>query len=81
MSFWECADFEENHFVDLVLSFCGNSLEQMELIEKYEEEERVSRCYQFVYRRIDGPLAKTSCNAIQCDLRALLEREMGVELR
>jgi len=81
LSFWESADFEEGRFVDLALSLGADCWEKIELIEKYENGERASRCYRFVYRRIDGPLTKTASNAIQCDLRALLEREMGIELR
>jgi len=82
LSFWECIDFDENKFLEVVLSFCGSLLLGIELLEKYEDDYgKVSRCYKFLWQGIDRPLTKSKCSSLQCALRLDLEKNMGVILR
>lgn len=84
LSFWESeySTYDEREFFDVILSFCGDLLKGVDLLEEYRPESSVaSRCYKFSYVSVDVPLSKSLCSSLQCALRLVLSKSMGLILR
>lgn len=88
LSFWLAKgehEFEMNSLCDLVRAHSGDLVEEVELIDVYQDKSpnlnRVSHCYRITYRAIDRTLTDSEVNAMQERIQKDLESIHGVILR
>lgn len=76
-------EFDELGFLSIVRGVAGLLLEEVKLLERYEDETscRYSLCYRIVYRSVDRALTKEQSNQIQSTVRAEVGKTMPVEIR
>ncbi|MCX6786536.1 MAG: hypothetical protein NTU85_01805 [Candidatus Kaiserbacteria bacterium] len=86
ISFIVNKDFEPNNYFDLVRDVIGDTAEQMELIDKYENEEKlgvgkVSYAYRITYRSLDRTLTNEEVNALHKELETATVKNFGAIIR
>lgn len=83
MSFWIPDSFEENNFYDLVRSVGGDLVENVELIDVFEnkKKQRTSHCYRLTYRHLEKVLTKEEVNEVHDRISNEATETLGIELR
>ena len=58
IAFWLPEDWQENNFAELVRNTCGDIVESVELIDKFDNPKKgkTSHCYRINYRAMDRSL-------------------------
>lgn len=78
--------FVPNNYFDLVRDVGGNLIEQVELLDTYENEEKlgagkVSYAYRITYRSIDKTLTNEEVNALHAELEAATVKNFNATIR
>lgn len=86
ISFVVDKSFVPNNYFDLVRDIAGDMIEQVELLDKYENAEKfgadkISYTYRIVYRRPDRTLKSEEVDPIQNKLYEQTKTQFGAELR
>lgn len=86
ISFVVSKDFMPNDYFDLIRDLGGNLVEQVELLDKYEDSEKfgpdkLSYTYRIVYRSMDRTLLSKEVDEIQDKIYRQTEEQFGAELR
>ncbi len=86
ISFIVSSDFVPNDYFDLIRDLGGDLVEQVELLDKYENEskfgkDKISYTYRIVYRAADRTLVSSEVDAIQDKLYAQTATQFSAELR
>ncbi len=86
ISFIVPKDFVPNNYFDLVRDVVGDMAEQMELLDTYENEEKlgagkVSYAYRITYRSIDRTLTGGEVGALHAELEAATVKSFGATIR
>ena len=86
ISFIVDKDFEPNNYFDLVRDVIGDTAEQMELIDKYENEGKlgagkVSYAYRITYRSLDRTLTNEEVSALHKELETATVTNFGAIIR
>ncbi|MBI2452641.1 MAG: hypothetical protein HYV55_00150, partial [Parcubacteria group bacterium] len=86
ISFVVGKSFVPNNYFDLIRDLGGDLVEQVELIDKYENAEkfgdnRMSYTYRIVYRSSDRTLVSSEVDAIQAEVYKQTARQFKAELR
>src|SRR3989338_6247203 len=86
ISFIEKNDFIPNNYFDLIRDFGGNLVEQVELLDKYENEkkfgkDKISFTYRIVYRSNERTLMTDEIDLIQKKIYDETASQFGAELR
>ena len=86
ISFVVSKDFVPNNYFDLIRDLGGDLIEQVELIDKYEDSkkfgpDKTSYTYRIVYRSMDRTLKSEEVDAIQNNVYKQTAEQFGAELR
>lgn len=86
ISFVVSKDFVPNNYFDLIRDLGGNLIEEVALIDKYEDLEKfgsdkLSYTYRIIYRSPDRTLKSEEVNAIQDKIYNETERQFQANLR
>jgi phenylalanyl-tRNA synthetase alpha chain len=86
ISFVVRSDFVPNDYFDLIREVGGDMVEQVELMDKYENADkfgadRVSYTFRITYRHLERTLTNTEVNTIHAELEKRTEAEFGAEMR
>ncbi len=86
ISFIVGKDFVPNNYFDLVRDVVGDMAEQMELLDKYENSEKlgadsVSYAYRITYRSIDKTLTNDEVNALHKELETATVKNFSATIR
>jgi phenylalanyl-tRNA synthetase alpha chain len=86
ISFIVDRDFVPNNYFDLVRDVIGDMAEEMTLVDKYENEEKlgvgkVSYAYRITYRSINKTLTNDEVNALHAELEAATVKNFGAKIR
>jgi phenylalanyl-tRNA synthetase alpha chain len=86
ISFVVGKDFVPNDYFDLIRDLGGNLVEQVELIDKYEDSkkfgsDKVSYTYRIVYRSTERTLRSEEVNAVQNKIYGQTAEQFEAELR
>ncbi len=86
ISFIVNKDFEPNNYFDLVRDVIGDMAEEMALLDKYENDEKlgagkVSYAYRITYRSIDKTLTNEEVNSLHKELEAATVENFGAVIR
>ena len=86
ISFIVNKDFVPNNYFDLVRDVIGDMAEQMELLDKYENDEKlgadkVSYAYRITYRSIDKTLTNDEVNALHKKLGGATIKNFSATIR
>ena len=79
-------DFVPNNYFDLVRDIIGDTAERVELLDKYENEEKlgagnVSYAYRITYRSLDKTLTNEEVNALHKNLEAATVKNFSASIR
>lgn len=86
ISFVVGKDFIPNNYFDLIRDLGGNLVEEVQLIDKYEEPgkfgpDKISYTYRIIYRASDRTLVSGEVDAIQSQIYSQTARQFNAELR
>jgi len=86
ISFIAGKDFIPNNYFDLIRDFGGDLVEQVELLDKYENEQKfgkdkISFTYRIVYRSNERTLMTEEIDPIQAKIYSETAKQFGAELR
>lgn len=86
ISFVVSKDFVPNNYFDLIRDLGGDLVEQVELLDKYENEkkfgaDKISYTYRIVYRSTERTLTDEEVNAIQKKVYDETAKQYSAELR
>jgi len=86
ISFVVDKNFVPNNYFDLIRDLGGDLVEQVELLDKYENiekfgEEKISYTYRIVYRSNDRTLVSEEIDAIQNKIYSETAKQFNAELR
>lgn len=86
ISFIVDQSFVPNDYFDLIRDIGGNLVEQVELLDKYEDNEkfgpgRISYTYRIVYRSLERTLAAAEVKPLQGKLYEQTQKQYNAELR
>ena len=86
ISFVVDKDFVPNNYFDLIRDLGGDLVEQVELIDNYENAEKfgadkMSYTYRITYRSMDRTLVSSEVDAIQDEVYKQTARQFKAELR
>jgi phenylalanyl-tRNA synthetase alpha chain len=86
ISFVVSSDFVPNNYFDLIRDLGGDLIEEVKLVDKYENAEKfgagkTSYTYHIVYRSNERTLTDSEVNAIQDKIYAQTASQFGAELR
>lgn len=86
ISFIVNKDFVPNNYFDLVRDIVGDMAEQMELLDKYENEEKLgigkmSYAYRIIYRSLNRTLTNGEVNALHKELEAATVKNFSATIR
>lgn len=86
ISFIVGKDFVPNNYFDLVRDVVGDMVEQMKLLDTYENEEKlgagkVSYAYRITYRSIGRTLTNEEVNALHAELEAATVKNFAATIR
>jgi len=75
-----------NNYYEIVRDFAENLIEEVKLLDKYEDkekfgEDKISYTFRITYRSIERTLANEEINKIQEKIRKKTERELSAKLR
>ena len=79
-------DFAPNNYFDLIRDLGGNLVEEVKLIDKYEDKEKfgenkVSYTYRIIYRAPDRTLVSEEVDKIQSEIYRQTAEQFNAELR
>lgn len=79
-------NFVPNNYFDLVRDVAGDIAEQVELLDKYENEtkfgaDKISYAYRIIYRSLDKTLTDEEVNALHKQLETATEKNYGAVIR
>jgi len=86
ISFVVSKDFVPNDYFDLIRDLGGNLVEQVELIDKYEDPEKygpdkLSYTYRIIYRSMERTLVSGEVDKIQDKIYSETAKQFKAELR
>jgi len=86
ISFVVSNDFVPNNYFDLIRDFGGDLVEQVELLDKYENvekfgENKISYTYRIIYRSPERTLVSEEIDAIQNKIYQETAKQFNAELR
>lgn len=86
ISFIVAKDFVPNNYFDLVRETAGDLVEQVELLDKYENDEKfgadkMSYAYRITYRAIDRTLTNEEVDALHKKLEGVTAESYGATIR
>jgi phenylalanyl-tRNA synthetase alpha chain len=86
ISFIVKKDFVPNDYFDSIRDIGGDTIEQIELIDKYENDnkfgaDRMSYTYRITYRDLAKTLTNEEVNALHSKIEEATEKEYGAEIR
>lgn len=86
ISFIVGKDFVPNNYFDLIRDLGGDLIEEVQLLDKYEDEERfgadrVSYTYRAVYRSMERTLTNEEVDKIQDEIYNQTAKQFNAELR
>ena len=86
ISFWLPDDqtkFNANDFFDLVREFGGDLVEQVELVDNFENKKtkKRSHCYRIIYRSIERPLTQAEVGVLHKQIENKAAERLGVKIR
>ncbi|MDP2665829.1 MAG: hypothetical protein Q8P23_04360 [bacterium] len=86
ISFIVTKDFVPNNYFDLVRDILGDMAEQVELLDTYENEEKLgvykmSYAYRIIYRSIDKTLTNDEVNALHAKLEEATTENFSAKIR
>ncbi len=86
ISFVVSTDFVPNNYFDLIRDLGGDLVEEVQLLDKYENEEKfgkdkVSYTYRIIYRAPDRTLVSSEVDAIQDKIYSQTASQFKAELR
>jgi len=83
IAFWLPEDWQENNFAELVRNTCGDIVESVELIDKFDNPKKgkTSHCYRINYRAMDRSLTNEEVDKLQESVRTKSTDELKCELR
>ena len=86
ISFVVSKDFVPNNYFDLIHDIGGDLIEQVELLDKYENAEKfgadkISYTYRIVYRSLERTLLASEVEPLQAKLYAETKAQYGADLR
>ena len=86
ISFVVSKDFAPNNYFDLIRDLGGNLVEEVKLIDKYEDKEKfgenkVSYTYRIIYRAPDRTLVSEEVDKIQSEIYRQTAEQFNAELR
>ena len=86
ISFVVGKDFVPNNYFDLIRDLGGDLVEQVELIDKYEDSkkfgpDKISYTYRIIYRSMDKTLKSEEVDAIQDEVYKQTAEQFNAELR
>lgn len=86
ISFLVANDFVPNNYFDLVREVCGDMIEEVALIDRYENEEKfgkdkISYAYRITYRSIDRTLTSTEIDELHKKLEEVTTETYGATVR
>jgi len=82
ISFWLQDDYSPNDFYEVVRSICGDLVEEVKLIDKFESsDDRVSHCYRILYRSMDRTFTNDEINIIHSKVADSVVNQLSVILR
>ncbi|MDO8593804.1 MAG: hypothetical protein Q7R59_02825 [bacterium] len=86
ISFIVDKDFVPNNYFDLVRDVIGDRAEEMALVDKYENDEKlgpgkVSYAYRITYRSINKTLTNEEVNALHAELETATVKNFGATIR
>lgn len=79
-------DISLNNYFEIVRDYANNLIEEVKLLDEYENEEKFgpgkkSYTFRIVYRSSERTLTNEEINQIQAEIRAKTEKELNAELR
>jgi phenylalanyl-tRNA synthetase alpha chain len=81
VSFW-CGDkFQLNDFYEACREVCGDLCEKVELIDEFNKNGKVSRCFRVNYRSMDSNLTNQEVDVLHADLVRLIARTLDITIR
>lgn len=86
ISFVTDKNFVPNNYFDLIRDLGGNLIEEMTLLDKYEDEEkfgpeRVSYSYRIIYRSLERTLTDLEIKSVQEKIESETRRQFNAEIR
>ncbi|KAL4234567.1 Phenylalanyl-tRNA synthetase [Mactra antiquata] len=83
ISFWIPENFHENDFYDIVRSVGGDLIENVELIDVFEnkKKQKTSHCYRITYRHMERVLTLNEINTIHENIGAEAYKSLNVIIR
>lgn len=84
ISFWIPDSYNPNDFYDLVREFDGDLVEEVKLIDVYENPKKrgkLSHCYRITYRHPTKTMSQKEMDPIRKKIRAECPQRLGVEMR
>ena len=86
VSFVVGKDFVPNNYFDVIRELGGNLVEQVELLDRYEDEKKfganhVSYTYRIVYRSNERTLVSSEVDVIQNDIYKQTAEQFRAEVR
>jgi phenylalanyl-tRNA synthetase alpha chain len=85
ISFWlpEDKPFNANDFFDLVRDIGGDLVEQVKLIDQFENKKtnKVSHCYKIIYRSMERTLTLEEVRAIHKKVETSASEKLGLKIR
>ena len=84
MSFWIPNEkFNSNDFYDLVRSVAGDTVEQVQLVDEFNQagKQRTSHCYRITYRHMDRTFTQEEVNDLHLKVGVAATEQLGVTLR
>jgi phenylalanyl-tRNA synthetase alpha chain len=86
ISFIVTSDFTPNNYFDLVRDVAGDLVEEVALLDRYENEEKfgvgkLSYAYRITYRSIDRTLTSEEVDAVHKKLEEATTATYGAQVR
>ncbi len=85
ISFWlpDDSQFNSNDFFDLVREIGGDSVEQVKLIDEFEnkKKKKKSQCYTIIYRSTHKTLTTEEARVVHKQIEAKAAELLGVTIR
>ncbi len=86
ISFVVPKDFVPNNYFDLVRDIAGNIVEEVTLIDKYENDEKfgtghMSYAYRIVYRSLERTLTSAEVDALHTKIEGETKKQFGATIR
>jgi phenylalanyl-tRNA synthetase alpha chain len=81
VAFWIPESYSPNDFYQLVRDHGGDLVEDVELIDTYSKENRVSHCYRLNWRAMQRTLTNIEVNLLCEKIKTKVSEELGGEMR